>query len=230
MLDRTRLVTERRLGVDAVDPASYFEEGSLLQWGASGWALSASATANVPRALAGLNRLLSPGYNVVINEPVILVGVIDSVLNHAPVKAASYKVTDLLGTPYTEGAGNDYIMTIGNGLIKRDPLSTIVDGDTVLVSYTYPLTKDEMDELVGMPLSNDLDETLGASQVVAFQGDCIVAITNYDSSLDYVAGAPLFDKGDGLLTSDGSGAKIQVGFVKTPPSAGDRFLVAQLSL
>jgi len=230
MLDRTRLTIERKLGTDPVDPNSYFEEGALLLWGANGWYVSDDAAADVPRALAGINRLLQPGNDVVIDEPVTLVGVIDSALAHGNIDAASVVVTDLTGTiPYA--SPGDYVLTAPNGLIKRGAgPSTIPDGATVLVDYTYQKTLTEQEEDPGMPLSNNLDETLGVGNMVAIQGDCVVALTNYDTAVAYAVGAPLYDNGDGRLTSADPAPGAKVGYVKTPPSAGDRFLVAQLSL
>ena len=229
MLDRTRLTIERKLGTDPVDPNSYFEEGSLLLWGANGWYMSDDGADDVPRAMAGINRLLQPGNDVSIKEPVILNGVLDSPLNHGNIDAASVVVTDITGMT-TYATSSDYILTAPNGLIRRAALSTIPDGATVLVTYGYQKTLTEQEEDPGMPLSNNLDETLGVGNMVAIQGDCIVALTNYDPAVAYVAGGPLYDNGDGRLTSVDPAPGAKVGYCKTPPSAGDRFLVAQLSL
>lgn len=226
MLDRTRLIAEKRLGTDPVDPLTSFEEGDLLHWSSGGWVKSGDGTASVLRGIAGVVKK-STLTGAVINEQVILPGTTAVPLNHANV--SNDRVTDITGgTVYVNGT--DYTLNATNGTIARIPTGGIGDGDTVLVSYLYQRTAEEVEEEVGKNIRNDLDETFGSGNVVVLTGDCEIHTDRFDTSKAYAINAVLYDNGDGLLTSDGTGGKVAVGRVKKSPTANDAFLGAVLSL
>lgn len=227
-LDRTRLLVERRLGVDAVDPNTLFSEGDVLHWSADGWKQSDDADAVVIRGIAGINKQTTQN-GVIIGEEVVLNAEDVTPLAHGNVIDGSQKVTDETGaTTYTETT--DYLFVDANGTIARVATGSIGDGDTVLVSYTYQKTQIEIEEDPGLGINNSLDETIGSGNVAVFQGNCLIATTQYDTSQDYAVNDVLYDNGDGLLTSDDTGSPVAVGSVKSPPSAQDPYLLAELSL
>jgi hypothetical protein len=228
MLDRTRLAVEKRLGTDPVDPNTTFEEGDLLQYSANGWAVSADATAEAIRGIAGLTKA-SVLYAAIIDEAVTLPAEDDVNLAHANIVDGSQKVTDETGdTTYEETT--DYLFNDTNGIISRVATGSIEDGETVLVSYTYQRTEQEIEEEIGKGIRNDSDETFGTGNVVVLQGNMTIATTRYDTSQAYVVNDVLYDNGDGLLTSTDGGSYVAVGHVKTPPTAADLFLIAELNL
>jgi len=238
MLDRTRMVIERRLGTDSVDPNTHFEEGALLQFGATGWARSAGGSLDVIRGIAGINAIQTMTYVSIKEQVSFAVGSTAS-LKKANIQGApppgptSVRVTDLTGTTlYTEGpitpGPYDYTIDYTHGTITKASGSTI--GTTALVSYTYQRTMEEAEEEVGLPISNNLDETFGSGNTVVFQGNCLIFTTMYDTSKAYSVNAPLYDNGDGNLTSNNPGTLVRVGAVKSVPTASDPFLGAELSL
>ena len=228
MLDRTRTIAERRLGVDPVDPNTSFEEGALLHWSSNGWKVSDDADGTVIRGIAGINKQSSVN-GVVIKESITFGDDDTATLNHANLVEGSEMVTSTdESTTYT--IKTDYTMNYTNGIVTRVDGGHIEAGATVLISYSYQRTLQEIEEDIGMPITNSLDETFGSNKVVVFQGRCRIATTCYDTSKAYAVNDALYDNGDGLLTSDSTGSKVQVGRVLKVPEASDPYLIADLSL
>jgi len=228
MLDRTRNVVLKRLGTDPVDPNATFEEGDLLHWSADGWTKSSDGTADVLRGIAGLTKS-SILYAPQIDEEAVLTEEDVIELAHANIVDGSQKVTDEAGTTTYE-EDTDYTFNDTNGTIARIATGSIDDGDTVLVSYTYQRTEEEIQEEIGKNLRNDLDETFGSGNVVVYQGRMTIVTNRYDTSQAYAVNDPLYDNGDGLLTSDSTGSVVAVGYVKQVPTASDPWLIAELDL
>ena len=231
MLDRTRSVISDRLGTDPVDPNSFFQEGDMLHWDeAVGWTLSTDGTADVMRAIAGLNKSQNQMDGVVINEEISFAGGDTQNLSKGNLIAGSVRVTDPTGvTVYA--VTTDYTINATNGQITRVGGGTIPAGGDVLVSFTYQKSLIEIEEEPGMPLDNQLDETLGSGQVVAIRGKNVIIVTDrYDTAQAYAGNDPLYDNGDGLLTTDASGGVVEVGKVKNGPTAADPWLTAVLDL
>jgi len=234
------MVIERRLGTDPVDPNTQFEEGALLQFGATGWARSADGTLDVIRGIAGINAIQTMTYVSIQERVSFAAGSATASLKKANIQGApppgptSVRVTDLTGTTlYTEGplesGSPDYTIDYTHGTITKTTGSTI--GTAALVSYTYQRTMEEAEEEVGLPISNNLNETFGSGNTVVFQGNCLIFTTMYDTSQAYSINDPLYDNGDGNLTNNnGSGTLVRVGIVKSVPTASDPFLGAELSL
>ena len=206
MLDRTRLIAAKRLGTDPVDPNTTFQEGSVLHWTANGWAISDDGSTVCIRGIAGLNKISA------LTQPII--GELMSfasgfVQNTKYGNISNVYVTLLAGTPCQ--SPRDYSVTAANnGTITKVDFGSggaiIPDGGSALVSYTFQVPLDLQEEENGMPLSNNLDETLGSGNVVVFSEKMEIATDQYDSSLAYAVNDPLYDNGDGLLTKDDASA------------------------
>lgn len=232
MIDRTRLVCERRLGTDPVDPNTSFQEGMLLHWSATGWVKSAAGNAGAIRGIAGMNKTTSPLYRAICDEEIIFDDdesietlAHGSLLTGSIVIATAAGVLCVVTTDFT-------VDSLSNGTLKRvHPGSGNLTTKTVhYVSYTYQMTVEEQEQEIGLPITNSYDETFGSSQVVVFRGDCLVYTMEYDTSLAYALNAVVYDKGDGLLTSNGGGGVVAVGRVKSTPTASDPYLGVELSL
>lgn len=227
MLDRTRIVAkDSRLGTDIVDPSSWFEEGMVLAWSAAGWARSLDADAEALRGISGSNKLpVLTG--VVIDEPVVFTNDPGEIitLKKANLIADSVKVIGISSTLYVEDT-NYTVDEIHGTLTNAQPANTI--DEACYVCYTYWRTPTEMEEEVGMPLSNSIDETVGAGKVVVFQGQMRIATTCYDTALTYAVNEALYDNGNGLLTNDLSADRAMLGRVFAVPTAGDVYLIAEL--
>ena len=231
MLDRTRLIAAKRMGTDPVDPNTTFQEGMLLHWTANGWAVSDDGSTVCIRGIAGLNKV-SALKQPIIGELVSFASGLVQNLKYGNV--TNVYATLLIGTPCQNP--RDYLVSSApNGTITKIAFGVggaiIPDLGSALFSYTFQVPLDLQEEENGMPLSNNLDETLGSGNAVVFTEKMEIATDQYDSSLAYAVNDPLYDNGDGLLTKDDdSGANVFLGYCKQPPTAGDRFMIAALDI
>ena len=219
MIDRSRLQGVNRPGYMPVDPNAVFEEGALLIYGANGWIQSSSVSAAGTRAIAGQNKS-NARTGVSIGEQVTLTGTTASNLQHANLVNGSVQVYSG-GTVYS--ATTDYTVNYVNGTIARQANSTIASGATVSVNYSYSMTSQEI-ELKGMSIDNMFDETASTGKVAVYQDRLVISITNFDPSQNYATGAPIYDNGDGRVTSVQGTNAVQVGICLTGPTASDPYL------
>lgn len=230
MLDRTRCVIEKRLGTDPVDPNTSFQEGDVLQWSATGWVKSANGTLAVIRGLAGINKVTSPLNGVVINLRVVFTAPGAAVvLPHGNVIVGTERIVN---PALAVGAITVDYNLVANGIITQIPGSVVlVPGAVNLMSFTYQMSQEEMEQEVGMPISNSNDETLGSGNVVVLQGNCTIFTDRFDTTLLWALNDPVYDNGDGLLTNViGMGPNVWMGTVKKVPTASDSFLGVEMNI
>lgn len=225
MLDRSRIYASLKPGHIPVDPTSSFEEGSMVILNSSGqWTKSTSGTAVGLRGIATVNK--SSSINGVSIESYALTGVVVQNLDYANIVSNSQRVTSG-GTVYV--SGTDYTINYTQGTIVRIAAGSIVSGATVSIIYSYQLTTQQLLDK-GNNITNNTDETLGASKLSVLMGTGIVPLTNFDTSQGYTPGTPVYDNGDGRITSSATGSPVKVGTVMSGPASMDPYLTIEYAL
>lgn len=136
-------------------------------------------------------------------------------LDHANIKASSYKVTTPAGVAWTETT--HYIMNTTNGAITRTSTG-IGASDTVLVTYLY-----EDPDLTGV------DQTVGSGCAATLEENGEIATLVYDPSKTYTLMGSLYSNATGYLTSANGGGSV-VGKVTKLPTAEDPELHFKLTV
>ena len=166
------------------------------------------------------------GVSVNVDVPLTLVGTTPVFVGRANISNVAVRsAPNMGGTPYT-GGGGDYNAVAGAGTVARDATTTITDGQTVYVTYTYALVDADF-EFDGRDFRNQ------SNNDVLGQEDRIVVITDWaklytmewdtaDTMTTTGAGSKLYVNAEGkasnVAAGDFAGRVIQV------PTAQDQFL------
>jgi hypothetical protein len=206
----------------ALDSAT-IRAGQFVTYDANGFIIPSTGTGTI-----GVSKWNKQQFGVSVNvdEAVTLVGVVASNLARPNVSNVAVRsAINFGGTLYTPGVGNDYVVNAANGTVTRDPLTTIPDGATVYVTYTYALTDADF-EFDGRDFRNQ------SNNDVLGQENRITVITNwarlftieYDTSVNYgtAANFKLYVSAAGKATS-AAGTDF-AGQVHQPPRADDPYL------
>ncbi len=219
MLDLTRSVITVNLGIRDVDPTATFEAGSVAQLSEDGKLTVATSSAF---GVFKWNKT-SAIYGRVVDEAVTLTGTVPSSLEKANLVAGSVKVTNSTGTIVY--ADTDYTVNTTNGTIARTGDSSIPDGATVKVSYTYNLTTEEI-KTRGTNYMNSFDDTAGHGKMTVITGYAELYTDQFDTSKSYTIGAQLYVN-NGVFTTEDTG--VAFGKVISVPTASDPFLGVQIN-
>lgn len=219
------------LGVWDADSAATIRQGDLVTRGTTG-KITTALGVNV----MGVSKWTqaSTHLGVVVDEPVTLVGTTASTLKHANVSNARVQ-TATGGGGSTVAASGNYTLNTTNGTLARLSGSSIADGATVYITYTYQLSEADLD-FQGRNWFNSLnDVTLAAGKVTVIQGASHLYTTRYDTSVVYAINDILFSLGAttaglaGLIGRSNSGSGTgdggqRCGVCTQVPTAADPFL------
>lgn len=221
MLDLSRSAITVALGTWEVAPAATFEAGAAVALDASGQ-VGVAADGATFFGVAKWNKTTALTAAIVA-EQVILTAFALSNLKHAGLVSATERVTNLAGTVlYVKDT--DYEISYTNGTINRKSGGAIPDGATVLVSYRYTLTTEEL-VYAGRNYMNLLDDTLGSGRITVIQDYAILYTDQYDTSKAYATSGAT-----SLLTVDtgkfrpATGVEVVVAKVIAVPTASDQLL------
>lgn len=220
-LDLTRTIPGRALGVYKAADAASFAAGQVLSRDSNGNMVL--CTGANPAGLAKWNKVSSLN-GIAVDEPIVLTGTNNIPLKHANV--AAVKVTNLAGVAYT--VTTDYTVNATNGTVARVALGGIASGETVLVSYRFAATNNDLD-FNGRNFFNLIDDTaLAQGRIALIQGLSTIFTAAYDTSQVYAVNDAIKCGSDGYPTKTGGGAVI--GSVIQVPTASDPYLGFSLSL
>lgn len=236
-LDLGRSVLGKALGVWQADPTATFRQGQMVKRAASGLIIPADG-ADV-MGVAKWTKALS-FLGAVVDQPLTLNGTIASSLGKGNVSNVRVQSQPLgAGTTFAEGGGNDYILVAAAGTIARDPASTIADGATVFVTYTFALQESDL-EFQGRNFFNFVDDVSitnagpsgSGGQITVIQDWSLIFGTQYDTSRVYAVNDDLHCGGAtpalaGLFTNNNGEGQL-VGKVIQVPTASDPFLGAEI--
>ncbi len=233
-IDRKRSVLKSDPGWYVADPTTTFRAGMLV---------SLDANERVTRCVGtdvlgfSLYNNTTTEYATVTGEYVQLNGVVATNLKHAnllqpvvgPPSLGVRVGAALTGAAYTEGAGDDYVVSYVNGTITRSAGSTIADGGYVYVNYMYPLTEADLD-FEGRNfwnLTNDVNVSDGKCAVAT--DATTIFTTAYDPHLTFTVNQLLYagttaQGCEGLVTTASTGANAYIGRVVQIPTAADPWL------
>jgi hypothetical protein len=142
-LDLNRSVIFRDLGTEVVGPAATIRAGMLVTRDNSGYIQPATGTDVYGVAKWGKDTF---GTAVKTDEAIVLNGTTATNLARANVSNVTVRsLPNMGGVLYVGGAGDDFTANTTNGTIARDAASTIPDGGTVYVTYTYALVDADYD-------------------------------------------------------------------------------------
>ena len=197
----------------AVAPTITFRPGMIGQLDATSTIILTDGT--FPIGFLDDNKLTTY-HRKIVDEAVVLTGVVASNLLHSNLTALAFKVTNAAGTiVYTNIA--DYTVNIVNGTIQRTALSTIVTGATVLVTYEYQLPTAE--SVSSQPSGSD--DTAGSGKVAVWNAAGIYGTDQYDVTRTYAVNECLYALA-GIVTNSNagiSGTPCVIGRVHRVPAA-----------
>lgn len=169
-----------------------------------------------------------------VEESVIVTIGTGIALAHDSIVAGSYVLRRGL-TVLTEGVGQDYTIVTSTGVVTflAGGPAGLVNGDVVLVTYTFQLDDDAEKDFRGVDYRGSLDDTAGSKKVTVWKGHGEFYTDQYVTSQAYSVGALLrvtrsaHPMGAGLLTPEAAGP--QVGATATArvfkvPTAADPLL------
>jgi len=221
-IDLSRSAITVALGTRTVDPNASFEAGAIVAIQADGTIIESDGEAAF--GVAKWNKALTQN-GVIADEPVVLEGTTVTALKHGNIVAASVKVANAAGTPYT--VTTDYVIdSAANGTLHRVALGGIADGETVYVSYSYQLSEYELKTLRGTNYMNLVDDTQGSGKMTVIQNFAELYTDQYDPSQVYTVGAQLYvgeSPMQGKFTPD-NGSGNAYGKVYKAPTASDPYL------
>ena len=177
-------------------------------------------------------------YGCVVGEYIQLNGVVATNLAHGNIRTGPVAggasegirvAAALTGAAWTEGTGNDYLVSLVNGTVTRDAASTIPDGDYVFVNYQYLLTSQEIQDNGHNFWNFDDDVTIQGGKVTVITGPCTIFTTAYDSNKTFTIGQDLYagtttDVLEGFVTDHTGSGSLVVGKVIQLPTADDPFM------
>lgn len=135
-LDLSRSIITRDLGTEVVGPSATVRPGGLVSRDSSGYIVAATGADVYGVAKWGKDTF---GVSVVVDEAIVLNGTTPTNLAHANVSNVTVRSAPNMGGSLYVGAGTDYNANATNGTVARDATTTIADGATVYVTYTYAL-------------------------------------------------------------------------------------------
>jgi hypothetical protein len=135
-LDLSRSVITHDLGTEVVDPAATVRPGSIVSRNSTGYVIAATGLNTYGIAKWGKDTF---GVSVVVDEAIVLNGTTPTNLAHANVSNVSVRSAPNMSVAAYIGGGDDYTAVAVNGTVARDATTTIPDGATVYVTYTYAL-------------------------------------------------------------------------------------------
>lgn len=168
-LDLRRSTISHDEGTYVTDPAGTIRAGQFA-------ALNASQLA-VPSAGAGTFGVFKwdkqqLGYSVRVDVPLVLSGTTAVFVGRANISNVAVRsLPDFAGTLYT-GGGTDYNVVGAAGTVARDATTTIPDGATVYVSFTFALVASDF-EFDGRTFRNQNND------MVTGQEDRVAIITDW---------------------------------------------------
>lgn len=220
MLDYSRLAVTVNLGTRDVDPMVQFEAGCIVGLNSEGKITVAGGDIK-PIGVAKWNKTFDWNTAVVIDEEVVLNGVDWVNLRKAVLISDSVKVTNVdRTTVYVEGM--DYEVNYTNGQVRRVGTGSIPDGATVLVSYRYQMSNEELVAMRGKNYVNTTDDTLGSGKITVIENWAELYTDQYDTSKVYKPGDQLYVGDGGMFTTENTG--MPYGVVYKAPTAGDPML------
>jgi hypothetical protein len=222
-LDLGRSTIGRDLGVYTADANATIRAGQLVSRNATGAVIAATGA-----DVFGVGKWNKQQFGVSVNvdEAIVLNGTTPTNLRRGNISNVAVRSAPNMGGTLFTGAGGDYNANLTNGTIARDATTTIGDGDTVYVTYTYALTDADFD------FDGRVFHNLGSNDV-SNQDNRITVITDWsllfnmewDTSRTYAltgANSNLFCSTEGKFTN-ASGTDF-VGKVFQLPTAQDQYM------
>ena len=167
------------------------------------------------------------GVSVNVDRAITLVGTTATFVGRANISNVSVRSAPNMGGTLFTGAGTDYNVVAGAGTVARDATTTITDGQTVYITYTYALVDADF-EFDGRDFRNQSN-----NDVLGQENRCVV-ITDWarlytmewDTSVNYATATTafrLFVSAEGKATTTAGGTDF-CGRVVQVPTAQDQFL------
>lgn len=235
-LDLIRSVITRDLGTEVAAAGQTFRPGQLVSRDASGFVVG--ATGVDVYGIAKFGRIPF-GVSLVVDLPMTLTGTTAIATGKANISNVTVRSAANMGGTLYVGGGTDYNAVAVAGTIARDATTTIPDGATVYVTFTWALTDADFTYDGRYWQNQPADRTL-------YQEDRITVITDWArvftvewTTGDLGAGAggvnstytltgatsKLYCSAEGKFTNDSnSGARDFVGKVYQIPTAQDPYM------
>jgi len=240
MLDDQRTNYAIGYGDWVASATANFVAGQLVMLDASGNVVVAAPVAATTRILGVAKESKATAfYAAVVDEYIQLTGVVATNLAHTNLlqdaaTTAGVRVatgTAGSGTVFTEGAGDDYVVSYANGTVTRTAGSTIVSASYVYVTYTYLFTAAELLRDGSNFWNKDDSVSQQNDKVTVIEGPAKIFTTAYDPAQLYAVNAILTastaaEYASGYVTIGGTGTP--VGRVIQSPTADDPFLGYEL--
>lgn len=233
-LDLNRCVIHRDLGTEVADAAATFRPGQLVSRNATGFVIGATGTDVYGIAKWGK---IAFGVGVVVDLPMTLNGTTAVATGKANISNVTVRsAAGMAGTVFA-GGGTDYNVVAVAGTIARDATTTIADGATVFVTFTYALVDADFDFDGRFWQNQPADRTLYQESRITVITDWAriftVEWTTGDDTADAAnstyaltgANSKLYCSPEGKFTNDsGGGARDFVGKVYQLPTASDPYM------
>jgi len=219
------------------DVNAAFRQGQLVKMNTAGKIVRGDVTVSGRTAGVGLfgvakwTKSTTPGNTIIVDEPTVVPAAGGNVaLRRAIAAAATTHIRTAVGgagTNIAEGAAN-YVVQANGTITWANPLpGTVVQGQTVYITYQSTLTEADMD-FQGRNFWNFNDDvSIQGNRIAIIQGQSLLFTSEYDSTLTYAIGdSVLASTGTGVtagqVTNAGGGDAL--GRVVQAPSAADPFL------
>lgn len=222
-LDLRRSVINNDLGTYETTDAAVIRAGQFAAYDANNGYVVPSAGASTIGVFKWNKQQF--GVSVKVDEAIVLNGTTPTNLARGNVSNIGVNsLPGFAGTLYT-GGGGDYNANTTNGTIARDATTTIPDGATVYVTYTFQLTDADF-QFDGRDFRNQQNnDVLGHENKITVITDWAKLFTmEYDTSVAYAytAANKLYVSAEGKATST-AGTDF-AGQVHQLPTADDPFL------
>lgn len=222
-LDLRRSIINNDPGVYVAEASAVIRAGQFVAYDGGGFIVPSAGAGTV-----GVSKWNKQQFGVSINvdEAIVLNGTTPTNLKRSNVSNVSVRSAPNFGGTLYTGAGGDYNAVLGAGTIARDGTTTIPDGATVYVTYTYALTDADF-EFDGRDFRNQANnDVLGQENRITVISDWARLFTmEYDTSVNYsltAATRKLYVSAEGKATST-AGTDF-AGQVHQLPTAEDPFL------
>ena len=210
-------------GTLIADPAATIRPGAMVANGAAG-VVQANLVDVIGVAKWGKQQF---GYSTEVDEAIVLNGTTATALKRANVSNVAVRTAaGLSGTPV--GAAQ-YTVSTTNGTIARVGGSTIADGATVYVSYTWALTAAQY-QFDGLPFHQQFGDDYVSSQenrIAVIDSESRIFSVEWNTSVAYAitgASSLLYCDANGRFSSTDAGTADFVGKVIQLPNSEDRFM------
>jgi hypothetical protein len=222
-LDLRRSVINNDLGTYVAADAAVLRAGQFVSYNTGGFIVPSTGADTI-----GVSKWNKQQFGVSVNvdEAIVLVGTTPTNLARGNISNQAVRSAPNMGGTLFTGGGGDYNEVLGAGTIARDGTTTIPDGATVYVTYTYALTDADF-EFDGRDFRNQQNnDVLGQENRLAVISDWSRLFNmEWDTSVTYTltgATSKLFVSAQGKATST-SGTDF-AGQVHQVPTADDPFL------